>query len=375
MREIIGSSTLGILKKAKSLREKGKDIAILALGEPDFDTPEFIKEAAKQAMDLGYTKYPPVEGLYELREAVVEWEKERGLEYTPDEVIITCGAKQGIFSVLFYLIEDEEVLIPSPYWVSYPKMVELVGGTPVFLDTAKEKLTPEILEKHITERTKVLILNSPSNPSGVVYSLDELEGIAEIIKKHDIFVISDEIYSSITYDGPAPSIGTIPGMKERTFVVSGVSKAFAMTGWRVGWVLAPQHEIQALKNIQSHMLTSTSSISQYAAMVALKKGKESVREMVEKFRKRRDLVVKLAGEIENTSFPEPHGAFYLFLDVSYYTKNTARLAEVLLEHGVAVVPGEAFGCPGYIRISYASSEEEIKKGMERIKRCLYARTF
>ncbi|RKZ21815.1 aspartate aminotransferase [bacterium] len=348
---------------------------MLALGEPDFDTPEFIKEAAKQAMDLGYTKYPPVEGLYELREAVVEWEKERGLEYTPDEVIITCGAKQGIFSVLFYLIEDEEVLIPSPYWVSYPKMVELVGGTPVFLDTAKEKLTPEILEKHITERTKVLILNSPSNPSGVVYSLDELEGIAEIIKKHDIFVISDEIYSSITYDGPAPSIGTIPGMKERTVVVSGVSKAFAMTGWRVGWVLAPQHEIQALKNIQSHMLTSTSSISQYAAMVALKKGKESVREMVEKFRKRRDLVVKLAGEIENTSFPEPHGAFYLFLDVSYYTKNTARLAEVLLEHGVAVVPGEAFGCPGYIRISYASSEEEIKKGMERIKRCLYARTF
>lgn len=380
------SATLAMSQKSNEMKAQGIDVINMSVGEPDFNTPEHIKVAAKKAIDDNYSRYSPVPGYMDLREAIVaKLKNENGLEYSVNEVLVSNGAKQSVCNAVMALVNDgEEVIIPAPYWVSYPQMVKLAGGVPVIVETGfaqNFKMTPEQLEAAITPKTRMLILCSPSNPTGSVYSEAELEKLAEVIKRHDdLFVIADEIYEHINYIGRHNSIASVPGMKERTIVVNGVSKAYAMTGWRIGFIAAPEWIVKGCNKLQGQYTSGPSSISQKAAVAAYTASQECVETMRKAFERRRDLIVNLIKDIHGLEVNEPEGAFYVFPKCSsFFGKgdgsrticNSTDFALYLLEVGhVATVAGDAFGDPECFRISYATSDDNIREAMSRVKAAL-----
>lgn len=380
------SATLAMSQKSNEMKAQGIDVINMSVGEPDFNTPEHIKVAAKKAIDDNYSRYSPVPGYMDLREAIVaKLKNENGLEYSVNEVLVSNGAKQSVCNAVMALVNDgEEVIIPAPYWVSYPQMVKLAGGVPVIVETGFAqifKMTPEQLEAAITPKTRMLILCSPSNPTGSVYSEAELEKLAEVIKRHDdLFVIADEIYEHINYIGRHNSIASVPGMKERTIVVNGVSKAYAMTGWRIGFIAAPEWIVKGCNKLQGQYTSGPSSISQKAAVAAYTASQECVETMRKAFERRRDLIVSLIKDIPGLEVNEPEGAFYVFPKCSsFFGKgdgsrticNSTDFALYLLEVGhVATVAGDAFGDPECFRISYATSDDNIREAMSRVKAAL-----
>ena len=382
------SATLAMSQKSSEMRAQGIDVINLSVGEPDFNTPDHIKEAAKTAVDQNFSRYSPVPGYADLRKAVADkLKRENGLDYAPSEIVVSNGAKQGVCNAVLALVDEgEEVIIPAPYWVSYPQMVLLAGGKPVILPAGFEqnfKITPEQLEQAITPRTRMLILCSPSNPTGSVYSKEELQGLAEVILRHDeLYVLADEIYEHINYVGHHESIAQFPGMKERTIVVNGVSKAYAMTGWRIGYIAAPEWIAKGCNKLQGQYTSGPCSVSQKAAEAAYTLSQGCVEEMRQAFERRRDLIVALARDIPGLEVNVPEGAFYLFPKCSsFYGKkkggrvinNSTDLAMYLLEEGhVATVGGDAFGDPDCFRMSYATSDDNIRESMRRIKECLKA---
>jgi len=392
VRNIAPSLTLAISSKAKTMKKEGLDVIGFGAGEPDFDTPKNIKEKAKEAIDNGFTKYTPSSGLPELKEAIIEkFKKDNNLFYNKEEILVGCGAKHVIFEIIFSLVDEkEEVIIPSPYWVSYPEMVKIAGGVCVFLETKKEdgfKIDPDSLKKHITKNTKLLILNSPCNPTGAVYTKQELKSIANILEEYNIFCLSDEIYEKLVYDGiEHVSIASLSDKtKERTIVVNGVSKAYSMTGWRIGYAAGPKQIIKAASNLQSHSTSNPTSISQMAAIEALRGDQKEVYKMREEFRERRDYMVDRLNKIRGLSCLVPQGAFYCFVDISNLfgkrigerkIESSFDFSETLLEEEkVAVVPGVAFGNDSYIRLSYATSLENIRKGLDRLERFVNRLTY
>lgn len=380
------SATLAMSQKSGEMKAQGIDVINMSVGEPDFNTPEHIKAAAKKAIDDNFSRYSPVPGYMDLREAIVaKLKNENGLDYSVNEVLVSNGAKQSVCNAVMALINDgEEVIIPAPYWVSYPQMAKLAGGVPVIVETGfaqNFKMTPEQLEAAITPKTRLLILCSPSNPTGSVYSEAELEKLAEVIKRHDdLFVIADEIYEHINYIGRHNSIASVPGMKERTIVVNGVSKAYAMTGWRIGFIAAPEWIVKGCNKLQGQYTSGPSSISQKAAVAAYTASQECVETMRKAFERRRDLIVSLIKDIPGLEVNEPEGAFYVFPKCSsFFGKsdgsrticNSTDFALYLLEVGhVATVAGDAFGDPECFRISYATSDDNIREAMSRVKAAL-----
>ena len=379
------SQTLAMSQKSGEMKAQGIDVINMSVGEPDFNTPDHIKEAAKKAVDENFSRYSPVPGYMDLRKAIVaKLKNENNLDYTTSEILVSNGAKQSVCNTVMALVNDgEEVIIPAPYWVSYPQMVKLAGGTPVIVNAGFEqnfKMTPEQLEAAITPKTRMLILCSPSNPTGSVYTKDELEALAEVIKRHDdLFVLADEIYEHINYVGKHESIAQFPGMKERT-IVNGVSKAYAMTGWRIGFIAAPEWIVKGCNKLQGQYTSGPCSVSQKAAEAAYTTSQECVETMRKAFERRRDLIVELAKEIPGLEVNCPQGAFYLFPKCSgFYGKsyegktinNSTDLAMFLLEEGhVATVGGDAFGDPECFRMSYATSDDNIREAMRRIKETL-----
>ncbi|MBR7029304.1 MAG: pyridoxal phosphate-dependent aminotransferase [Bacteroidaceae bacterium] len=380
------SATLAMSQKSAELKAQGIDIINLSVGEPDFDTPEHIRLAAQKAIDEGHTRYTPVPGIAPLRKAICEkLQKENGLSYTPEQIIVSNGAKQSVCNTLLALCDDgDEVIIPAPYWVSYPQMALMAGGVPVTIDapiSQNFKITPQQLEAAITERSRVLILCTPSNPTGAVYSAEELEALAEVLRHHEnVTIISDEIYEHINYTGKHASIASCEGMKERTVIVNGVSKAYAMTGWRIGFIAAPIEIAKATQKLQGQYTSNPGSISQYAALAAYESSQDCVEEMRQAFARRKDLIVALAREIPGLEVNEPQGAFYVFPRCSAYfgktdgtrTINTSTdFALYLLEVAhVATVGGDAFGSPECFRMSYATSDDNIREAMRRIGEAL-----
>ena len=380
------SATLAMSQKSSELKAQGVDVINLSVGEPDFNTPEPIKEAAKKAIDENYSRYSPVAGYPALRNAIVaKLKNENGLEYTANQISCANGAKQSVCNTIMVLVNPgDEVIIPAPFWVSYPEMVKLAEGTPVIVAAGIEqdfKITPAQLEAAITPKTKALILCSPSNPTGSVYSAEELAGLAEVLKKHpEIIVIADEIYEHINYIGKHNSIAQIDGMKDRTVIVNGVSKAYAMTGWRIGFIAGPEWIVKAVNKLQGQYTSGASSIAQKAAAAAFAGEQGCVETMRQAFQHRRDLVVRLAKEIPGLKVNDPQGAFYLFPEISHYLgksdgerkiNTSSDLAMYILEVGhVATVAGDAFGAPDYLRLSYATSEENITEAMRRMKEVL-----
>ncbi len=380
------SATLAMSQKSAELKAQGVDVINLSVGEPDFNTPDHIKEAAKKAVDENYSRYSPVAGYLSLREAIVRKLKtENGLDYTPAQISCSNGAKQSVCNTVLVLVNPgDEVIIPAPYWVSYPEMVKLAGGVPVTVsaDISQDfKITPAQLEAAITPRTKAMILCSPSNPTGSVYTKDELAGLAAVLLKHPgIIVIADEIYEHIIYVGHHESIAQFPELKDRVVVVNGVSKAYAMTGWRIGFIAGPDWIVKACNKLQGQYTSGPCSVSQMAAEAAYTGTQAPREEMRLAFERRRDLIVKLAKEVPGFEVNNPEGAFYLFPKcASYMGKscgdrriNSAEdLAMFLLEEGhVATVGGTSFGAPGYIRMSYATSDENIVEAIGRIKTTL-----
>lgn len=380
------SQTLAMSQKSGEMKAQGIDVINMSVGEPDFNTPDHIKEAAKKAVDENFSRYSPVPGYMDLRKAIVaKLKNENNLDYTTSEILVSSGAKQSVCNTVMALVNDgEEVIIPAPYWVSYPQMVKLAGGTPVIVNAGFEqnfKMTPEQLEAAITPKTRMLILCSPSNPTGSVYTKDELEALAEVIKRHDnLFVLADEIYEHINYVGKHESIAQFPGMKERTIIVNGVSKAYAMTGWRIGFIAAPEWIVKGCNKLQGQYTSGPCSVSQKAAEAAYTTSQECVETMRKAFERRRDLIVELAKEIPGLEVNCPQGAFYLFPKCSgFYGKsyedktinNSTDLAMFLLEEGyVATVGGDAFGDPECFRMSYATSDDNIREAMRRIKETL-----
>lgn len=380
------SATLAMSQKSSEMRAQGVDVINMSVGEPDFNTPEFIKEAGKKAIDDNYSKYSPVPGYLALRQAISEKLKnENGLDYNTSEIIVGTGGKQGVCNAVLALVNPgDEVVIPAPYWVSYPQMVKLAGGIPVVVSTEIEnnfKMTPDQLEAAITPKTKMLILCSPSNPTGSVYSKDELQELAEVIRRHEnVFVLSDEIYEHITYVGHTHSMAEFTGMKERVIIANGASKAYAMTGWRLGWVAAPEWIVKGMNKLQGQYTSGTCDVSQMAALAAYTSPQEAREAMRQAFERRRDLIVELGREINGLEVNVPEGAFYLFpkcssffgkSDGTHTISNSTDLALYLLEEGhVATVAGDAFGAPGYFRMSYATSEDNIQEALRRIKEAL-----
>lgn len=380
------SATLAMSQKSSEMKAQGIDVINLSVGEPDFNTPDHIKTAAKEAIDENYSKYSPVPGYPDLRKAIVDkLYRENQLDYEVAEILVSNGAKQSVCNTLMALVDEgDEVIIPAPYWVSYPQMVKLAGGNPTIVKTgfAQEfKISPEQLEAAITPKTKVIILCSPSNPTGSVYSQSELEGLAHVILKHeDLYVIADEIYEHINYVGKHESIAQFPGMKERTIIVNGISKAYAMTGWRIGYIAAPEWIVKGCNKLQGQYTSGSCSISQRAAIAAYTQSQACVEEMRQAFQRRRDLIVKLAKDIHGLEAIEPKGAFYLFPKCNYffgkstdgyYIKNSTDLSMYLLEKAhVATVGGDAFGEPNCLRMSYATSDENIQEAFRRIKNAL-----
>ena len=379
IRRVKPSATLEITAKAKALRAQGKEIISFGAGEPDFQTPEHIKDALRRALEEGFIYYTPAAGIPELREAIAEkLKKENGVSYSPEEVIVTPGAKMALYAAIMVLVErGDEVLIPSPWWVSYPAMVHLAEGKPVFVPTYEEdefRLLSEAIAEKVTRKTKLLILNSPNNPTGAVLSREDLRGIAEVCEDHDLFVISDEIYEYIIYDGAEHvSIASFEGMKERVVTVNGLSKAYSMTGWRVGYAAGPSEVIKAMSRLQAHSVSNVTSFVQKAAIAALRGPRDEVERMVKAFDERRRYIVKELRSIPDVSCVMPKGTFYAFANFSAYEKDSFKLASYLLEKaGVAVVPGAAFGeeGEGFLRFSFATSMENIWAGMERVKQAM-----
>jgi aspartate aminotransferase len=380
------SATFAMTQRSVELKAEGIDIINMSVGEPDFNTPEHIVEAASGAMTAGYTRYSPVPGYFSLKKAICgKLLRENGLVYNEDEVLVSNGAKQSICNAVMALVDEgDEVIIPAPYWVSYPQMVLLAGGKPVHVETGIDngfKVTPEQLEAAITSKTKLLILCSPCNPTGAVYSETELRALADVILKHKgAYVISDEIYEHLNYVGSHASIAAFPGMKERTILVNGVSKAYAMTGWRIGFIAASKEIVSVCNTLQGQYTSGACSISQKAAEAAWNGPQECVETMRQAFYKRRNILVRLMKDIPGLEVNEPEGAFYLFPKCSSYfgksagkrfINNSTDLAMYLLEEGhVATVGGDAFGAPDYFRLSYATSEDNIREAAKRIKEAL-----
>ncbi len=380
------SATLAMSQKSSEMKAQGIDVINMSVGEPDFNTPDHIKEAAKKAIEDNWSRYSPVPGYPDLRMAIVEkLSKENGLQYSVDEILVSNGAKQSVCNTVMAMINpSDEVIIPAPYWVSYPQMVKLAGGVPVFINAGFEqnfKITPEQLENAITPKTRMLILCSPSNPTGSVYTKEELQGLAEVILRHeDLYVLADEIYEHINYVGSHESIAQFPGMKERSIIVNGVSKAYAMTGWRIGYIAAPEWIVKGCNKLQGQYTSGPCSVSQRAALEAYKASQDCVEDMRQAFERRRNLIVELAQDIPGLEVNVPQGAFYLFpkcnsfygkSDGKYTINNSTDFAMYLLEVGhVATVGGDAFGDKDCFRISYATSDENIIEAMKRIKSVL-----
>ncbi len=380
------SQTLAMAALARELKAQGKDIISLSLGEPDFNTPDFIKEAAKKAIDENYSTYTPVDGYVELKEAICrKFKRDNNLDYKPANIVVSTGAKQSLYNIAQVMLNDgDEVILPAPYWVSYYEIIKLSGGVPVEVPTSVEtdfKMTAEQLEKAITPKTKMMWFSSPCNPSGSVYNREELTAIGKVLEKYpNIYIVSDEIYEHINFSGTFCSIGSIPGLFERTITVNGVAKAFAMTGWRIGYIGAPEFIAKACTKMQGQVTSGANSIAQRATITAVDADPKVLNEMVTAFQKRRDLVVELARAIPGLKINSPEGAFYLFPDVSSYFGKTLRgklinnaddLSMYLLsEANVATVTGDAFGNPNCIRISYATSEELLTEAFKRIKQAL-----
>lgn len=378
------SSTLAIDSKYKEMKKAGLDVVGFGAGEPDFDTPRHIKDAAIKAINDGFTKYTPASGTLDLKKAICDkFKRENGLDYTVKNIVVSNGAKHSLLNALGALLNPgDEVLFSSPYWVSYKEMVKISDGVPVVIDTKEEdnfKFTAQELEAAITDKTKALILNTPSNPTGMVYSESELSAIAEVVKKHDLYVISDEIYEHLIYDMERPrSIATIDGMKDRTIVVNGVSKTFAMTGWRIGYTAANEEITSLMANVQSHYTSNPNSIAQVAALAALTGPMDSVIEMKKAFNERRLYMVKRMNEIPGVSCIKPEGAFYVMMNISALKgkKADGKVIETsddfagafLDKELVAVVPCSGFGNDNFVRWSYATSMDNIKKGLDRLEK-------
>ncbi len=380
------SQTLAMAALARELKAQGKDIISLSLGEPDFNTPDFIKEAAKTAIDENYSTYTPVDGYVELKEAICKkFKRDNDLNYSPTNIVVSTGAKQSLYNVAQVMLnEGDEVILPAPYWVSYYEIIKLSGGVPVEVPTSVEsdfKITPEQLENAITPKTKMMWFSSPCNPSGSVYNREELTALAQVLEKHpNIYVVSDEIYEHINFSGTFCSIASIPSMIERTITVNGVAKAFAMTGWRIGYIGAPEFIAKACTKMQGQVTSGANSIAQRATIAAVEAHPSVLNDMVKAFHNRRDLVVGLISEIPGLKANVPEGAFYVFPDVSYFfgktlngtlINNATDLSMYLLaEANVATVTGDAFGNSNCLRISYATSEAQLTEALSRIKAAL-----
>lgn len=376
------SATLEMARKSRELKEKGIDVINLSLGEPDFNTPDFIKEAAVKAIHDNFTKYPPVNGYLDLRQAIsAKFKRDNGLDYSVDQIVVSTGAKQSIINAVMSLVDEgDEVIIPTPFWVSYEEMVKLAGGKCIFIKTGIEsdfKITPQQLEQAINAKTKLMIFSSPCNPTGSVYTREELEALAAVMRKNkQMYIISDEIYEHINFTGKHASLATLDGMYDNVITVNGVSKGFSMTGWRIGFIGAPKAIASACNKLQGQFTSGASSISQRAALAAMLVDPKVVEPMREAFKNRRDLVLKMLGEIPGLKTNVPQGAFYVFPEVKsffgkkydkYTIANAEQLCLFLLEDAqVALVTGEAFGDPDCIRISYAASEKELIEAMKRI---------
>ena len=379
------SATLRMARLAGDLKEQGKDIISLSLGEPDFNVPDFVKEAAKKAIDDNYSHYPPVPGYKDFRQAICDkFKRDNGLEYTPDQIVVSTGAKHSLMNIMLAVVDPgDEVILPAPYWVSYIEMVKFAEGVPVVIETGIEtdfKINPEQLRKALSPKTKAFIFSNPCNPSGSVYTKEELAALVEVFKESDCYIVSDEIYEYINFGAPHASMGAFDAIKDRVITVNGVSKGYAMTGWRIGFIGAPLEVAKACGKVQGQFTSGANTIAQRAAMMAIRDGLEETKKMCEVFHKRRDLLIKLLSEIEGVKLNVPQGAFYLFPDMSAFygkkfgstTINTgADICEYLLEDClVATTPGDAFGCPNNIRLSYANSEEQLKEAARRIKESL-----
>ncbi len=380
------SATLAMAAKASEMKAEGIDVISLSLGEPDFDPPKSVLEAAHQAIDGNYHKYTPVNGYKDLREAICrKFLNQNGLKYSPEQIVVSTGAKQCLANLAMVLVDDgDEVLLPAPYWVSYSDLIQLNGGVPVTMQTTVEqdfKITAEQLEKAITPKTKMLWFSSPCNPSGSVYSLEELESLAVVLRKYpNILVVADEIYEHIRFEGKHTSIASLEGMYERTITVNGVSKGFAMTGWRIGYIGAPLWVAKACTKIQGQITSGTNSIAQRATIAALDAPLSEIQYMIDEFKARRDLVLEGLSQIEGMKLTRPEGAFYIFADISFFfgkslngfeIKNTQDMAMYLLEKArVATVAGEAFGDSSCIRLSYATSREVLQEAVRRMQEAL-----
>jgi len=376
VKNISSSLTLAITAKAKKMKEEGIDVIGFGSGEPDFDTPSHIKDAAIKAIREGFTKYTPASGIDPLKKAICEkFSRDNNLKYDPSQIVISCGAKHSLYNIIQVACEDkDEVIMPLPYWLSYPEMVKSAGAKPVFIKTDEKthfKITPDGFKKAITKNTKILILNSPSNPTGCVYSKNELEEIGGVALQNNILIISDEIYEKIIFDGKKhTSIASLNSeIFKNTIVVNGVSKCFAMTGWRIGYIASTDNDIvTAIKNLQSHSTSNPASISQIAGLEAIKSKDRGVKEMVKEFEKRRDYIVGRIDAMDGFSCVKPEGAFYVFCRIDKGNLSSMEVSQRLLEEArVAVIPGKAFGLDTHIRLSFATSMDNIHEGMDRIE--------
>ena len=381
VKKVPPSLTLTISAKGKAMAAEGMDVCSFSAGEPDFDTPEHIKTAAKEALDAGKTKYGPAAGEPKLREAIArKLQRENGLNYEPQNIIVTNGGKHSLFNLMLALIEEEdEVIIPAPYWVSYPEMVKLAGGEPVIVNTDAAtgyKITPAQLREAITEKTKLFVLNSPSNPTGMVYSPEEIKALAEVVVEKDILVVSDEIYEKILYEGmDHVSIGSLNSeIFKRSIISNGFAKGFSMTGWRIGYLAAPVELVKATNIIQGHSTSNVCTFAQYGAIAALESSQDCVEEMRQAFAKRREVIYDLVNAMPGISCTKPEGAFYIFADIRKIAADSLEFCNALLEEQqVAIVPGVAFGSEGHVRISYATDLPTIEKGMARLEKFLISR--
>ena len=385
VKEIAPSLTLEITAKAKKLKSEGVSVIGFGAGEPDFNTPDYIIESAKKALDIGFTKYTPASGMAELKDAIcIKFLKDNGLEYKPNQIVVSTGAKSSLYHAICAVVDDgDEVILPSPFWLTYPELIKLAGGVTVYVKAGKEsgyKMTAAQLEANITDKTKCLILNTPNNPTGAVYTEKELSDIAKVCEKYGIYVISDEIYEKLVYGGEKHvSIAALSDyMKEHTVVVNGMSKSYSMTGWRIGYLAAPAEIAKGVSSMQSHTTSNACSIAQYASVAALNSPESDkfIAEMQQVFDERRKYMVKTLQETEGVVCIEPKGAFYVFADVSgCYGKSfrgekitgSLSFADAALKCGIALVPGIAFGDDNCIRLSYAISIEDIKEGLRRLK--------
>ncbi len=377
--QISESQTVALNGLMAKMKREGKDVVALGAGEPDFDTPDHIKDAAIESIKAGFTKYTPADGLMDLREAICDWIKnEYGAEYQPNEVVVTCGAKHAVYEGILSVTDPgDEILLPAPYWVSYPEQIKMAGGVAKILETSQEnglKITPEQLKSAITDKTRLLILNSPSNPSGAVYNKEEIEALVKVIKETGIYVMSDEIYDMIIYDNMEyTSLTQYPEIRDQLLLVNGVSKSFAMTGWRIGFLAAHKDLITAVKKYQGHSTSNPTSISQKAALAGYNGQKDFLKEMNKAFTERRNYVHKRLNDMEGVKCMMPQGAFYAFPDFSYYfgkknINSSIDLCGYLLEEfNVAIVPGVAFGVDTNARLSFATSMEMLEKALDRIE--------